>query len=427
MVPRAFDRGRDRQHLAGHPSDPGRKSCHPAARFRPAPRKPRRFAPGRKPARHTSRLPSPTRSCKRRRATCARRLYVSDLNRAYQYWDSGNIQRVEELLEHHGPTGKEADLRGVEWYYLRRVATRFQAGRIADVQKPIWDLALSPDGKSLAAISDNGAITIWDSATGDRRFYIGDASAGYLAYTADGTLISASLSRTTATGPHSTDIRLRGWDVATGKEVVAKRVNVDAGDAGSGVSLADDGTAVWGFTSDGKLRMWDTATGHEIVTLDPQAADPSIERARGHLAAGRWPESTRLADGRDDDGLGHRDQDNPPQAFACAALVRCRGVLRRRQTRRVAPRRPAARRASVGLERRQTGGRDARICGPRLRLALLAGWQSACGGGRARNDSPHGCCHEQGDRRAQGARCPSIPRWRSHRMEAGCTRRVWTA
>ncbi len=24
-------------------------------------------------------------------------LYVSDLNRAYQYWDSGNIQRVEEL------------------------------------------------------------------------------------------------------------------------------------------------------------------------------------------------------------------------------------------------------------------------------------------------------------------------------------------
>ncbi len=86
-------------------------------------------------------------------------------------------------------------------------------------------------------------------------------------------------------GPASAIIRLRGWDVATGKEVIARRVNVDAGDSGGGGSLADDGTALWGFTSDGKLHMWDTATGHEIVTLDPQVADPSIERARGHFAA----------------------------------------------------------------------------------------------------------------------------------------------
>jgi eukaryotic-like serine/threonine-protein kinase len=211
-------------------------------------------------------------------------LYVSDLNRAYQYWDSGNIQRVEELLERHRPIGREDDLRGVEWHYLRRLATRFQAGRIADVHKTVWDLALSPDGKSLAAMSGNGAITIWDSATGDRRFHIADASAGYLAYTADGTLISAPLFPTIEKGPRSAIIRLRGWDVATGKEVIARRVNVDAGDFGHGGRLADDGTAIWGFTSDGKLRMWDTATGHEIVTLDPQAADPSIERAPGHFA-----------------------------------------------------------------------------------------------------------------------------------------------
>jgi eukaryotic-like serine/threonine-protein kinase len=212
-------------------------------------------------------------------------LYVSDLNRAYQYWDSGNIQRVEELLERHRPAGKDDDLRGVEWHYLRRLATRFQAGRIADVQKTVWDLALSPDGKSLATISDTGAITIWDPTTGDRRFHIADGSAGYLAHTADGTLISAPPFRTTATGPRSAIIRLRGWDVATGKEVIARRVNVDAGDSGRGGRLADDGTALWGFTSDGKLRIWDTATGDEIVTLDPQAADPSIERGAGHFAA----------------------------------------------------------------------------------------------------------------------------------------------
>ncbi len=282
-VPRVFDRGRDRQHLAGHPGDPGRKSSHPAARSRP-----RQGSRGDSRREETGKAYQQVAVANQKLQTTTgdlrAALYVSDLNRAYQYWDSGNIQRVEELLERHRPTGKDADLRGVEWHYLRRLATRFQAGRIADVQKTVWDLALSPDGKSLAAMSDNGAITIWDSATGDRRFHIADASARYLAYTADGTLISAPPFRTTATGPRSAIIRLRGWDVSTGKEVVARRVNVDAGDLGPGGRLADDGTALWGFTSDGKLRIWETATGHEIVTLDPQAADPSIERATGQFA-----------------------------------------------------------------------------------------------------------------------------------------------
>ena len=70
-------------------------------------------------------------------ATCELALYVSDLNRAYKFWDEGNVQRVEELLERHRPPAKpETDLRGVEWHYLRRLATRFQAGRIADVHSP---------------------------------------------------------------------------------------------------------------------------------------------------------------------------------------------------------------------------------------------------------------------------------------------------
>ena len=199
-VPAAVDPGRDRQHLAGHPGDPGRKSCHPAAR--PRPRKEAEAIRAREETgKAYQQVAVANQKLQKTTGDLRAALYVSDLNRAYQYWDSGNIQRVEELLERHRPTGKDADLRGVEWHYLRRLATRFQAGRIADVQKTVWDLALSPDGKSLAAMSDNGAITIWDSATGDRRFHIADASAGYLAYTADGTLISAAPFRTTATGP----------------------------------------------------------------------------------------------------------------------------------------------------------------------------------------------------------------------------------
>ena len=86
-------------------------------------KKPKRFAPVRKPARHTSRLPSPTRNSRETTGDLRSALYVSDLNRAYQFWDAGNVQRVEELLERHRPSAKEDDLRGVEWHYLRRLAT----------------------------------------------------------------------------------------------------------------------------------------------------------------------------------------------------------------------------------------------------------------------------------------------------------------
>ena len=72
-------------------------------------------------------------------------LYVSDVNRAYKFWEEGNVQRVEELLERHRPGEAEEDLRGVEWHYLRRLATRFQAGRIADLPEPVLSLAISPD------------------------------------------------------------------------------------------------------------------------------------------------------------------------------------------------------------------------------------------------------------------------------------------
>jgi WD40 repeat protein/serine/threonine protein kinase len=205
-------------------------------------------------------------------------LYVSDLNRAYQYWDSGNIQRVEELLERHRPIGKHEDLRGVEWHYLRRLCTRFQAGRIADVRKPVLALTVSHDGKSLATTSGIGDITIWDTATGAQRLHIADASAGNLAYSADGgTLISAGAFQTPERGPRAATIRVRAWDAATGKEVVARRVDVDAREAGHH-DLTADGTLLLGSTIDGKLRVWDTATGRKIVTLDAQAIDPSIKQ-----------------------------------------------------------------------------------------------------------------------------------------------------
>ncbi len=212
-------------------------------------------------------------------------LYVSDLNRAYQFWGAGHIERVEELLERHRPSGKEEDLRGVEWYYLRRLASRFQAGRLADLQTPVWALAISSDGRSLAAACGGGALTAWDAVTGALRFHVSDAKSGALAYTADGkALVSAVVSGTPEKAPRAATIRVLARDVSTGNEIIARRREFQVGEVGLH-ALTADGVALLGFTPDAKLRVWDLATGGEIATLDAQAADPTIERALMHLMA----------------------------------------------------------------------------------------------------------------------------------------------
>jgi WD40 repeat protein/serine/threonine protein kinase len=212
-------------------------------------------------------------------------LYVSDLNRAYQFWEAGNIQRVEELLERHRPSDKGDDLRGVEWHFLRRLATRFQAGRLADAESPVMSLAISPDGRSVAAASSNGTITIWDAATGAVRLRLPDALAGQVAYTADGrALISSSGFAAPDKGPRASTIRVVARDVANGNEIAARRLELDVGEVGQHV-LTADGTALLAFMSDAKLRVWDLVKGGQIATLDAHAEDPSIERAAMHFMA----------------------------------------------------------------------------------------------------------------------------------------------
>jgi WD40 repeat protein/serine/threonine protein kinase len=214
-------------------------------------------------------------------------LYVSDLNRAYKFWDEGNVERVEELVERHRPGETEDDLRGVEWHYLRRLAARFQANRIADVHAPISGLAISPDGRSLATSSSGGApkVEFWDADTGALRIHLPVAFACCLAYTADGSaLISARAVATPEKGPRASTVEVRTWDVSSGNEIATRRLNFDVGEVGQHVLIAD-GTALLGFTPDDKLRLriWDLAKGGEIATLDALTADPTIERAMMHF------------------------------------------------------------------------------------------------------------------------------------------------
>ena len=55
-----------------------------------------------------------------------RSLYSSDVQLAHAAWKSGSILGMRELLDEHRPQPGEADLRGFEWNYLRRLGAGFR-------------------------------------------------------------------------------------------------------------------------------------------------------------------------------------------------------------------------------------------------------------------------------------------------------------
>jgi eukaryotic-like serine/threonine-protein kinase len=53
-----------------------------------------------------------------------RQLYAAEMSRAMQDWEAGNLARIEQTLDAWQPQGGREDLRGFEWYYLRRLLHR---------------------------------------------------------------------------------------------------------------------------------------------------------------------------------------------------------------------------------------------------------------------------------------------------------------
>ncbi len=212
-------------------------------------------------------------------------LYVSDINRAYQFWDEGNVQRVEEILERHQSRGTDTDLRGVEWHYLHRLCSRFQTGRVFDAKSAILAMALSPDGKNLAISGMDNSLHCLDATTGAVRFTVPIASGSRLAFSADGrTLVSTTNAGAGEGASRSANVVVRFWDVTSGTEKSEAQKQLQTGELGQH-ELSRDGATLIGFADDTKLQLWNTTTAQETVTLDASAADPSITKAYMHLTA----------------------------------------------------------------------------------------------------------------------------------------------
>lgn len=124
------------------------------------------------------------------------------------------------------------------------------------------DLALSPDGKLLAAATANASIEIWETASGAQRRVIRHAPAVHLLFTTDGKEIVGSGPGNFVEGQGG---QTTFWNVHTGK----RRLRLPTG---GDFALSSDGrrAAVVAYASTAtasKAALWDAQTGRNIGTL----------------------------------------------------------------------------------------------------------------------------------------------------------------
>ena len=291
---------------------------------------------------------------KRRDAEAARQslrqsLYASDLKLAQSSGESGNLVGMHNLLAQHRPGPGEADLRGFEWYFLRRLGANthtFKMGTspsrclfsgdgarcvlVQGIDSPttgntlewecqLWDVAsgqmvsrytpfpgetlvtfrfsqaFSIDGKRTtfnalirdAAGRDQWRLTAWDWES-SRELFTCRADAAAVKFDRPARRLAAAVRRSGDSG--GCDLRI--IEVDGGKELLTIRLPDRT--VTHAIALSPDGTHIAAATKPagpenaqvaGEVRVWEAGSGKEVLRF-------AVGSGRSNLAYS--PDGTRL-------------------------------------------------------------------------------------------------------------------------------------
>ncbi len=235
-------------------------------------------------------------------------------------------QQLPETREHRIESQQLEGADRVEWSRSEVPSSREQESppkpfvTLAGHKSPVWTVAFSPDGKTLATGGSDtagrpGELKIWDVATGRELAGIEELrSIRWVAFSSDG--------RTLATAEHDNTAKLRDaasgailrtfaghsqgldtavfspdgrilatsswdrtvklWDVATAQEIKTLRGHKDAV---FHVAFSPDGRSIASASTDGTAKLWDVETGEDRLTL---RVGPGVRgrRAGPHVGTG---------------------------------------------------------------------------------------------------------------------------------------------
>jgi WD40 repeat protein len=155
-------------------------------------------------------------------------------------------------------------------------ANRLDDGLAAGHTGPVNDVAFSPNGNRLATVGDDGAVKVWDVASGGELLTLIHASAKQpvysVAFSPDGDRLATA----------SFDQTAKIWDIETGRELLTLAGHQDwvVGVAFSPAVEQNSGGMIATGSQDGTAIIWDATSGQVLLTLAR-----SSEGSGGHTAA----------------------------------------------------------------------------------------------------------------------------------------------